>query len=181
MKFDLKDSVAILERTPGVLRSVLAGLPQEWARSNEGPDTWSPFDVLGHLIDTDETIWMRRAHVILAEGADRRFQPLDRFRHVGANEGKTLGELLNRFDALRARNLAELSGLGLTGETAATVERSAAQGLPRGCRLGSRERHRAIESFGGGGPIVGRATSSPEGGRPRRFRECVCGGAKESR
>jgi uncharacterized damage-inducible protein DinB len=116
MKFDLKDSVAILERTPGVLRSVLAGLPQEWARSNEGPDTWSPFDVLGHLIDTDETNWMRRAHVILAEGADRRFQPLDRFRHVGANEGKTLGELLNRFDALRARNLAELSGLGLTAE-----------------------------------------------------------------
>ncbi len=114
MNFDLQKAIAVLERTPGALRSLLAGLHEDWTRPNEGPETWSPFDVVGHLIDAEETNWMVRARVILAQGADRRFPPFDRLRHLRANKGKTLGELLDRFAELRSRNLAELSGLRLT-------------------------------------------------------------------
>lgn len=114
MNFDLQSSVAVLERTPSVVRSLLVGLTDNWTSPNEGPDTWSPFDVLGHLIDGEETDWMVRAHIILAQGADRRFQPFDRFRHLRANKGETLGELLDRFAELRARNLGELADLKLS-------------------------------------------------------------------
>jgi hypothetical protein len=114
VKFDLRKSIAVLERTPGVVRALLAGLPDEWAQSNEGPETWSPFDVVGHLIDNEETNFMVRAQVILAQGEDRRFPPFDRFRHLRLNRGKTLAELLDRFAELRARNLRTLAGLRLT-------------------------------------------------------------------
>jgi DinB family protein len=114
VNFDLQRGIAVLERTPGVVRSLLADLPEDWTQGNEGPDTWSPFDVVGHLIDNEETNFMVRARVILAQGTDRRFQPFDRFRHLRANKGKTLGELLNRFGELRARNLDELAGLQLS-------------------------------------------------------------------
>ena len=113
MNFDLQKGIAVLERTPKVLRSLLAGLPEDWTRSSEGSDTWSPFDNLGHLIDGEETDWMVRARIILAQGPDRRFHPFDRFRHLRANKRKKLGELLDRFAELRARNLAELKGLKL--------------------------------------------------------------------
>lgn len=116
MKFDLQKSVAVLERTPGVVRALLAGLPDEWAQSNEGPETWSPFDVVGHLIDNEETNFMVRAQVILAQGEDRRFPPFDRFRHLRLNRGKTLAELLDRFAELRARNLQALAELRLTSD-----------------------------------------------------------------
>jgi hypothetical protein len=114
VNFDLPSAVAVLERTPSVLRSLLAGLSDDWTRPNEGPETWSPFDVLGHLIDAEETNWMVRARVILEQGADRRFPPFDRLRHLSANKGKTLGELLDRFAELRSRNLDKLLALRLT-------------------------------------------------------------------
>jgi hypothetical protein len=118
MNFDLPGATAVLERTPGVLRSLLSGLPERWTRPNEGPETWSPFDVVGHLIDGEETDWMPRARRILqpAPGASRRFEPYDRFRHLTVNAGKPLAELLDRFARLRAANLAELSGLALGPE-----------------------------------------------------------------
>lgn len=114
MNFDLTNSMVVLERTPTVLRALLAGLSEEWTHRNEGPDTWSPFDVVGHLIDGDETDWMSRARLILAQGANRRFEPFDRFRHLRMNKGRTLGERLDRFAELRARNLQELKGLKLS-------------------------------------------------------------------
>lgn len=116
MDFDLAAGIAVLTRTPSVLRALLAGLPEEWTSRNEGPETWSPFDVVGHLIDGEETDWMPRARSILAQGTERRFEPFDRFRHLRINRGKTLGELLDRFAELRARNLRELQGLRLTRE-----------------------------------------------------------------
>jgi len=119
VNFDLEKSVAVLERTPAVVRALLAGLPDDWTRANEGPDTWSPFDVVGHLIDNEETNFMVRARVILAQGADRRFPPFDRFRHVRLNEGKTLSELLDRFAELRAANLRELAGRRLKADALA--------------------------------------------------------------
>lgn len=113
MSFDLRNGIAVLARMPDVLRALLAGLPENWTHRNEGPDTWSPFDVVGHLIDGEETDWMVRARIILAQGPNRRFEPFDRFRHLRANEGKPLGELLDRFAQLRARNLRELADLRL--------------------------------------------------------------------
>src|SRR2546423_630048 len=87
---------------------MLAGLPTEWTSSNEGPDTWSPFDVVGHLIDAEETDWIVRARIILAQGHDRRFEPFDRSRHLQMNQGRTVAQLLARFEVLRKARLGEL-------------------------------------------------------------------------
>ena len=111
MNFDLTKSIAVLERTPAVLRTLLADLPRDWTHADEGPDTWSPFDVVGHLIDGEEADWMGRARIILAQGAERRFEPFDRFRHLQANKDKTLRELLDHFAELRAHNLRDLEAL----------------------------------------------------------------------
>ena len=120
--FDVGEGCAMLERTPAIARVWLAGLPQPWVRADEGPETWSAFDIVGHLIDGEETDWIPRARIILAQGADRRFVPFNRFRHKQAAAGKSLGDLLDRFATLRAENVATLRGwalppaqLGLTG------------------------------------------------------------------
>ncbi|MBI1722517.1 MAG: DinB family protein [Gemmatimonadetes bacterium] len=114
MNFDLVNSTALLKRTPDVLDALLADLPTDWSTGNEGPDTWSPFDIVGHLIDGEETDWMARAKIILAQGPSRRFEPFDRFRHLNVNKGRPLKDLLARFRHLRERNLVELSALKLT-------------------------------------------------------------------
>jgi hypothetical protein len=105
MRFDVASSLDILRRTPPTLRALLADLPEPWVRGTEGPDTFSPLDVVGHLIDGEETDWVPRARIILARGADPRFEPYDRFRHRARNVGRSLGSLLDEFDELRAANL----------------------------------------------------------------------------
>jgi hypothetical protein len=114
MNFDLARATEILERTPASLRGLLAGLPDSWSRVDEGPDTFSAFDVVGHLIDGEETDWIPRARVILAGGDDPRFEPYDRFRHRERNRGRTLESLLDEFKRLRADSLAALRSFGLT-------------------------------------------------------------------
>ena len=114
MKFDLEKSIAVLERTPAVLRALLTGLPPEWTTANEGPDTWSPFDVVGHLIDGEEKDWIGRTRIILAQGENRRFEPFDRFRHLARNKGRKLEDLLDELAKLRAANVTTLRGFGLT-------------------------------------------------------------------
>jgi hypothetical protein len=104
MEFDLDQSLDVLRRTPGALREMLLGLAEPWARGTEGPETFSPFDVLGHLIDGEETDWVPRARLILARG-DARFEPYDRFRHKARNAGRSLASLLDEFGRLRAANL----------------------------------------------------------------------------
>lgn len=94
-----------MQRTPATLHSLLDGVGEGWARGTEGPDTFSPFDVVGHLIDGEETDWIPRARIILAQGASRRFEPYDRFRHRSRNTGRTLASLLAEFAGLRAANL----------------------------------------------------------------------------
>lgn len=113
MRFDLDQSLAVLERTPRVLNTLLDELSDNWTRANEGPESWSPFDVVGHLIDSEETNWLPRVRVILDNAGDRRFPPFDRFRHLTRNQGRALPELLDRFVTLRAESLVELRGLGL--------------------------------------------------------------------
>jgi hypothetical protein len=114
VNFDLGNSIAVLERTPRVLEALLSDIPDAWTTGNEGADTWSPFDNVGHLIDCELTDWMPRLQIILSQSANRRFEPVDRFRHISRNKGCTLSELLAEFRQLRERNLSELRGLNLT-------------------------------------------------------------------
>ena len=114
MEFDLANGIAVLRRTPAVIRALLTDLPDAWLRATEGPDTWSPFDVLGHLIDGEETDWIPRARIILARGPSPAFEPFDRLRHLRLNRDAPAAELLDRFDRLRAANLAVLEGFRLT-------------------------------------------------------------------
>lgn len=88
MTFDLTSAIAVLERTPRVLTALLAGLPEGRIRGTEGPDTWSPFDVVGHLINGGERDWVDRIRLIVVQGEDRRFEPFDRFRHLEENRGR---------------------------------------------------------------------------------------------
>jgi len=114
MEFDLTDAVAVLQRTPAALRVMLGELPAAWVDANEGPETWSPFVIVGHLIHGERTDWIPRARIILDQGADRGFTPYDRFAQFHESAGKPLSALLNEFDDLRRRNLATLRDWGLT-------------------------------------------------------------------
>jgi hypothetical protein len=114
MDFDLIAGVAVLERTPGTLRALLDGLPRAWTDATEGPDTWSPYDIVGHLIHGERTDWIPRAQIILAQGASRRFEPFDRFAQLRESRGKSLDELLDAFAHLRAESLATLARWRLT-------------------------------------------------------------------
>jgi len=114
MNFDLELSIEVLERTPATIRALLLGLSEPWVRATEGPDTFSPFDVVGHLIDGEETDWIPRARIILAQGPSIRFESYDRFRHKARNKGASLPSLLDEFAALRAANLQLLRSWKLT-------------------------------------------------------------------
>jgi hypothetical protein len=105
MKFNLDLSIEVLRRSPVTLRALLDGLGEPWVRGTEGPVTFSPFDVVGHLIDGEETDWIPRARIILAQGSNLRFEPYDRFRHRERNADRTLASLLDEFARLRAANL----------------------------------------------------------------------------
>jgi hypothetical protein len=95
---------------------MLRHLPGEWVLSNEGPDSWSPFDVVGHLVHGEEADWIPRAKVIIGYGESRPFEPFDRFAMFEKSRGKSLGELLDEFERLRRESLAELGRMDLTPE-----------------------------------------------------------------
>lgn len=112
MQFDLKEAVPVLERTPATLRALLEGLPEPWVRQNEGGESWSPFDVVGHLIDGEESDWIPRAKIILSRSG-QPFTPFDRFAHKTKNRGSTLGALLDTFEKRRRENLDTLQSFKL--------------------------------------------------------------------
>src|SRR6187549_2027668 len=113
MNFDLDLSIDVLARTPSALQSLLSGLTDPWIRGTEGPDTFSPFDVVGHLIDGEETDWMPRARVNLSRNPEAAFTPYDRFRHYQRNRGRSLPSLLDELARLRAGNLEALAAWNL--------------------------------------------------------------------
>jgi hypothetical protein len=113
-EFDLVSGTAVLERTPATLRAMLLGLPANWIEATEGPETWSPYDIVGHLIHGERTDWMVRAELILAQGAQRRFEPFDRFGQFKESDGKAVADLLDEFARLRAKNLVTLASWRLT-------------------------------------------------------------------
>jgi hypothetical protein len=110
----LEEAVAVLERTPAAVSALLDGVPEVWVRATEGEGTWSPYDVVGHLVGGERTDWMERARHILS-GDSRPFTPFNRTAMFDESEGKTLGELLVTFAELRGRNVAELLELNLGG------------------------------------------------------------------
>lgn len=114
MEFSVDRSIELLERTPAVLRSLLQGLPEHWTNVNEGPDTWSAFDVIGHLAHAEGVAWIGRAELILSETADKNFPPLDRFAQFTESKGKTLEQLLDEFATKRAASIERLRALSLT-------------------------------------------------------------------
>ena len=114
MEFDLEQGIAVLERTPSVVRAMLSGLSGAWTDATEGPETWSPYVIVGHLIHGERSDWIPRAELILAQGANRRFTPYDRFAQFRESEGKALAELLDEFARLREDNVATLAGWRLT-------------------------------------------------------------------
>ena len=116
MKFSLEQAGEILARTPATLKALLTGLPEPWLINNEGGQTWSPFDVVGHLIHGERTDWIPRLKTILEHGEARPFTPFDRFAQFEASRGKSLQELLDTFAALRRQNLATLQELNLRAE-----------------------------------------------------------------
>jgi DinB family protein len=114
MKFDLNKSIEILEKTPGVIRNLLTGLSEDWIINNEGPETFSPYDVVGHLIHGEKTDWPGRVQMILDHGISKTFVPYERFAMFEESKGKSLEDLLNEFDAIRKKNVAWLKSLRLT-------------------------------------------------------------------
>lgn len=125
-EFSLADAVALLTRTPATLNALLRGLPDIWVRCNEGrsndgrsdqgKDTWSGFDIVGHLIVGERTDWMPRVRILLESGESRPFDPFDRFAQVKESQGKSLEQLLDEFARLRAENLVALQALNLQPE-----------------------------------------------------------------
>ena len=113
-RFNLDQCAEILERTPQVLRELVAGLPTNWTRTNEGGETWSPYDVVGHLIHGERTDWIPRTEHILRHGDAVPFESFDREAMFEASRGRSLGELLDTFEALRRESLARLAALRLT-------------------------------------------------------------------
>jgi hypothetical protein len=112
--FVMDEAVAILARTPATLDALLRGLPDGWIAAHEGGDTWSPLDVIGHLIHGERTDWVPRARIILEHGESRPFDKFDRFAQFAMPEGRTLASRLDEFARLRQEGLRELAALSLT-------------------------------------------------------------------
>jgi len=112
MKFDEASATLVLARTPSVVRALLAGLPDAWLEANEGPETWSPRDILGHFIHGEDTDWIGRARMILREAPDP-FPPFDRFAQFTRFAGMPIPAMLDRFEERRRENLAELASYKL--------------------------------------------------------------------
>jgi hypothetical protein len=113
-RFVMDDAVAVLERTPATIDAMLRGLPAGWIAAHEGGETWSPFDVVGHLIHGERTDWVARAKIILQRGETRPFDKFDRFAQFAVSRGRTLESLLDELASLRRDNLRELATLALT-------------------------------------------------------------------
>jgi DinB superfamily len=116
MEFKLKEAIEVLRQTPKTLCVLLGNLSDAWVLNNEGPDTWSPFQVVGHLISGEKTDWISRLKIILEHGETRTFDPFDRFAFLEDSKGKTLDQLLHVFEKLRSENVKVLESLDLKPE-----------------------------------------------------------------
>jgi hypothetical protein len=116
MQHNLHHTISLLTRTPATVNALLRDLPEAWTRGNEGENTWSAFDIVGHLIHGERTDWMPRARMVLQFGETKAFEPFDRLGQERESQGKSLGQLLDEFAGLRSENLNELRALDLRQE-----------------------------------------------------------------
>jgi len=116
MEHTLPHTISLLSRTPAALDALLRDLPEAWTLRNEGENSWSAFDVVGHLIHGERTDWIPRARIILQFGETKAFEPFDRWAQERESQGKSLGQLLDEFARLRSENLGELHALNLRQE-----------------------------------------------------------------
>jgi len=116
MKFQIEKAVEILSQTPATVKSLLGNLSDDWMEKAADSENWSPFDIVGHLIHAEETDWIPRAEIILAQGANPTFEPFDRFAQFEISKGKTLNELLETFAVARTKSLVILAQMNLTEE-----------------------------------------------------------------
>ena len=123
MKHDLARSIEILSRTPATLNALLGGVSESWTMANYGPETFSPYDVVGHLIHGERTDWITRARWILEKGVSEPFPPFDRFAQQRESAGKDMATLLGEFEALRAQSLTDLRALRIDEGTLGLVGR----------------------------------------------------------
>jgi hypothetical protein len=114
--FDLEAAIQVLQRTPEVLAALLRGLDRTWIDLDAGDGSWSPFDIVGHLIHGEKTDWIPRARIILEHGTSKTFEPFDRFAQLEVNRGKTMENLLDELADLRRANLEVLRGMELSGQ-----------------------------------------------------------------
>ncbi len=129
MKHNLQDTISLLTCTPAALDALLRDLPETWTMRTEGENTWSAFDVVGHLIHGERTDWMPRTRMVLKFGEAQTFEPFDRWAQARESEGKSLGQLLDEFARLRAENLRELRALNLRQEDLERRGRHPSQGV----------------------------------------------------
>jgi hypothetical protein len=113
MEHNTQDTIALLARTPAALDALLRGLPETWTHRNEGENTWSPFDIVGHLIDGEHTDWIPRVRIILQFGESKSFERFDREGFKRIIQNKSLGQLLDEFARYRSENLDQLRALNL--------------------------------------------------------------------
>jgi hypothetical protein len=116
MEHTLPHTISLLSRTPAALDALLRDLPEAWTLRNEGENSWSAFDVVGHLIHGERTDWIPRARIILQFGETKAFEAFDRWAQERESQGKSLGQLLDEFARLRSENLGELHALNLRQE-----------------------------------------------------------------
>ncbi|MFP3939596.1 MAG: DinB family protein [Thermoanaerobaculia bacterium] len=128
MTSQLEESFEVLERMPAALDALLRGTTPSWHRGDEGPETWSAFEVVGHLVHGEETDWVPRARIILKHGEERPFEPFDRFAQLTRFRDWALGDLLDRFAELRRENVRTVRGWELTDEQLALWGRHPALG-----------------------------------------------------
>lgn len=116
MNFKLQKSIELLKRTPAAYKALFYQMPLDWTNANEGANTWSAFDIIGHLIHGEKTDWIPRAKIILSDASDKTFVPFDRFAQEKVSIGKTIEELIDELTLLRKQNVEELESWKLTEE-----------------------------------------------------------------
>lgn len=129
MNFNVAQGIEILDRTPTIIEALVGGLSDDWLYGNEGPETWSPFDVVGHLIHGEKTDWIARLEIILSGSQNRKFEPFDRFAQLNESQGRSLDDLLREFRVLRHRNVEILDSKNLTAADLAKTGEHPALGV----------------------------------------------------
>ena len=157
-EFKVTEAVAVLTRTPATLNSLLRGLPEIWVRSNEGQDTWSAFDIMGHLVYAERSDWMPRVRILLEHGETRPFDPFDRFAQLNASQEKSLEQLLDDFACLRHDNLASAqraeSTAGKLEPTRQAPSLGSGNSIATSGDLGSSRSHSSPSTFPRDGPPI---------------------------